>query len=132
MAEPIDLTVEILKQIRDGVLESKAEIVSLRNELSYRIDATNARLDATNERLDATNERLDATNERLDATNERLESLGAELRAELKDLKQTVMRVARISHETLGVSLDGSSRMDTLEGRVGTLEAQMRGLNEGR
>jgi hypothetical protein len=42
-----NLTVEILKQIRDGVR------------------ATNARLDGTNARLDETNERLDTTGEEL-------------------------------------------------------------------
>ncbi len=43
-----ELTIEILKQIRD---EAKR---------------TNERLDTTNERLDTTNERLKTTNERLD------------------------------------------------------------------
>jgi predicted nucleic acid-binding Zn-ribbon protein len=52
--EPMNLTVRVLKQIRDEVRR-------------------------TNDRLDATNERLDATNERLDATNERLEQMHAGL-----------------------------------------------------
>lgn len=47
-----DLTVEILREIRD-------EIRSTRVDLGSRIDATNQRLDATNQGLDATNERLD-------------------------------------------------------------------------
>jgi methyl-accepting chemotaxis protein len=46
-----DLTTEILKQIRDGILD-------LRQDFNERLDQTNARLDQTNERLDQTNTRL--------------------------------------------------------------------------
>lgn len=42
---PTDLTVQILREIRD-------EIVSTRDALGARIDETNARLDQTNARLD--------------------------------------------------------------------------------
>lgn len=45
MTELNDLTVEILKQIRD-------EIRLTRTDLSERIDQTNSRLDQTNSRLD--------------------------------------------------------------------------------
>ena len=43
-----DLTVEILRDIRDGV-----------NQTNSRLDQTNSRLDQTNSRLDQTNDRLD-------------------------------------------------------------------------
>jgi hypothetical protein len=46
-----DLTVTILREIRD-------EIRTTRTELSAQIGQTNERLDSTNERLDVTNERL--------------------------------------------------------------------------
>jgi archaellum component FlaC len=39
-----DLTVEILREIRDGIQE-------LREDFNARLDQTNARLDQTNERL---------------------------------------------------------------------------------
>lgn len=48
-----DLTLEVLKQIRD-------EIIGTRRDLGARIDQTNERLDQTNERLDSTNHRLSA------------------------------------------------------------------------
>lgn len=51
MAELSDLTVEILKQIRD-------EIRATRTDLSERIDQTNSRLDQTNSRLDKVEETL--------------------------------------------------------------------------
>ncbi len=53
MPKAQDLTVEILKQIRD-------ELVATRTDLGARIDQTNQRLDQANERLDQTNERLSA------------------------------------------------------------------------
>jgi chromosome segregation ATPase len=46
-----DLTLAVLREIRD-------ELKSTRADLSSRIDQTNERLDQTNERLDQTNERL--------------------------------------------------------------------------
>ena len=47
-----DLTVEILREIRDGIHE-------LRDDFNARLDQTNARLDQTNARLDQTNVRLE-------------------------------------------------------------------------
>jgi methyl-accepting chemotaxis protein len=47
-----DVTVEILRQIRDG-------ITSLQEGFNSRLDQTNSRLDQTNSRLDQTNSRLE-------------------------------------------------------------------------
>lgn len=52
MADVQDLTIEILKQIRDGVAQTNARLDQTREELSAKIDQTNARLDQTNARLD--------------------------------------------------------------------------------
>ena len=46
-----DLTIEILREIRDG-------IGALREDFNERLDQTNQRLDQTNQRLDQSNERL--------------------------------------------------------------------------
>ncbi len=46
--QPSDVTIEILKSIRDEVRQTNA-----------RLDQTNARLDQTNARLDLTNERVE-------------------------------------------------------------------------
>ncbi len=53
MPEPHDLTVEILKQIRD-------ELITTRTDLGARLDTLGARVDTTNSRLDETNSRLTA------------------------------------------------------------------------
>jgi methyl-accepting chemotaxis protein len=47
-----DLTIEILREIRDGIRD-------LRGDFNARLDQTNARLDQTNARLDQTNARLE-------------------------------------------------------------------------
>ncbi len=49
-----NLTIEILKEIRDEIRKTNA-----------RLDQTNARLDQTNSRLDQTNVRLDQSREEL-------------------------------------------------------------------
>jgi hypothetical protein len=68
-----EITVEILKQIRDG-------ITSMHGDFAERLDKLredfNERVDATNERLDATNERLDGNNQRLDRVEQGLIDLG--------------------------------------------------------
>lgn len=46
-----ELTIEILREIRDGIRD-------LRTDFMQRLDETNARLDQTNSRLDQTNSRL--------------------------------------------------------------------------
>lgn len=56
-----NLTVEILRDIRDGVQQTNT-----------RLDQTNTRLDQTNARLDRMGEELNA---RLDQTNDRLDAL---------------------------------------------------------
>jgi len=47
-----DLTVEILKQIRDGITSLKVDVNERLDGLSGRIDETNQRLDQTNVRLE--------------------------------------------------------------------------------
>jgi len=61
-----DLTIEILKQIRDGIKELREDF--------------NQRLDQTNERLDQTNERLDQNNSRLGRVEQGLNDLGKFMR----------------------------------------------------
>ena len=66
-----DLTVAILREIRD-------EIRSTRTELGAAIGETNSRLDQTNSRLDSTNSRLDQTNARLERVEDALKDLAAQ------------------------------------------------------
>ena len=50
----LDLTTELLTQIRDGMQELRSELRDTRADLSARIDQTQVRLDQTNARLEQT------------------------------------------------------------------------------
>ena len=96
-----DLTVEILKQIRDGVT------------------SIGQRLDQTNVRLDETNVRLGQTNDRLGRVEQGLTDLGKFMRTIALDQE----RHERFHHvhveklETDVRALEG--RVEKLEGRTG-------------
>ena len=95
-----DLTIEILREIRDG-------ISGLRTEFIERLDQTNARLDQANARLDQTNLRLGNVEQGLNdlgkfmrqialdqAKHERFHSHHVEiLEEDVKDLKFRVERL---------------------------------------
>jgi chromosome segregation ATPase len=78
-----DLTIEILKQIRDAAYETNARLDRTRTEILGKLDETNSRIDQTNIRLDLTRteflEKLDQTrgelSEKIDGTNARLDRL---------------------------------------------------------
>jgi cob(I)alamin adenosyltransferase len=95
-----DLTIEILREIRDGIRE-------LRDDFNARLDQTNARLDQTNEQLGHTNSRLERVEHGLNdlgrfmrqialdqAKHERFHSHHVErLEADVTDLKGRVQRL---------------------------------------
>jgi cell division protein FtsB len=115
MADDIaNLTVEILKQIRDGV------------------HRTNERLDQTNQRLDQTNERLEQgfaeTNRRLS----KLEEHAIETNKRLATVENVLMQHGRIVDGVRHTSLEDLNRFDVLEGRVASLEAEMHALRNGQ
>jgi chromosome segregation ATPase len=94
-----DVTVEILKDIRD-------EIRGMRGD-------TNERLDATNKRLDAANDRLDTTNHRLDMVETTLLDLAQQQRFVVRYTKVLSERDSRID-----------VRVTELETRVDKLESK--------
>ncbi|MCA9596717.1 MAG: hypothetical protein KC776_25545 [Myxococcales bacterium] len=51
--EPHDITIEILKSIRDEVRQTNSRLDEVRDELSGRISETNVRLDEMREELSA-------------------------------------------------------------------------------
>lgn len=102
-----DLTVEILKQIRD-------ELITTRTDLGSRIDQTNARLDQTNERLDQTNERLDQTNERLSAVADTLLELAGQQRFVVRHLSALTERDRRLEADVDELR----TRVDAIEKRI--------------
>jgi len=56
--EPTDITIEILRGIRDEVKQTNSRLDAMREELSGRIDSTNTRIDSTNTRLDSLRDEL--------------------------------------------------------------------------
>ncbi|MBI5478239.1 MAG: hypothetical protein HY906_05245 [Deltaproteobacteria bacterium] len=89
-----DLTIEILKEIRDGVRETNA-----------RIDQTNERLETMRTELST---RIDATNTRMDAVEKVLHELAGQFVFIAKYVRHTARRQG--------------ARIDALETRVGKLE----------
>jgi predicted nucleic acid-binding Zn-ribbon protein len=49
--DPTDVTVAILREIRDEIRETNERLDRTRNELGARIDQTNERLDQNNQRI---------------------------------------------------------------------------------
>jgi septal ring factor EnvC (AmiA/AmiB activator) len=88
MPKPVDLTVQVLKEIRDEVKK------------------TNARLDQTNARLDQTNARLDQTNEEVHAMKEELS----------RRIVESELRTATAITELAGTVRDLTSRGEVREG----------------
>jgi predicted nuclease with TOPRIM domain len=67
-SSPANLTVEILKQIRDEVRGVKAA----QEQTNQRLDVVTERLDVVTDRLDTLTGRVDTLTERVDATNAQL------------------------------------------------------------
>jgi hypothetical protein len=104
MAKTSDITVEILKQIRDGV------------------HATNVRLDGVTERLDGVTERLDGVTERLERVEKRQTETEIRLATELVAVASAVgsLRDAILEDRQLrGQVADHESRLRHLERRTG-------------
>ena len=94
-----DITVEILKEIRDEIRGVRGEVRELHAD--------------TNQRLDATNQRLDANNQRLDLVETTL--------LDLAEQQRFVVRYTRTISER-GTSLE--PRVSALETRVEKLESK--------
>jgi two-component system CheB/CheR fusion protein len=119
LVEPSDITVEILKSIRDEIRKT--------NE---RLDGTNERLESTNQRLDGTNERLESTNQRLDGTNERLDRLERrQTEAEVRVASEltAVAHAVRDLRDILLDRLDLRDEVKALERRLAELERRVGG-----
>ncbi len=104
-----DLTVEILKGIRDEMREMRmAQTTTNAHLTALKVgqDATNERLDETNRRLDQTNRRLGGTNDRLDHLAEgqvRLATSMADTNERLGDLVRSVDQLSgRIDNVLIG------------------------------
>jgi hypothetical protein len=105
-----DITVGILRGIRD-------EIRGMRSDTNERLDRMNERIDVTNQRLDVTIDRLDVTIGRIDIAVERLDVV----ESTLLDLVEQQRFVVRYTKAT-------SERESRLEPRVINLEARVEKL----
>jgi len=106
-----DITIEILKTIRDEARET-------RRAFTERFDAVDQRFDVLEERVHLTSQRLDITNERLGLVESTLLTLARRQRS--------MGKVLKASMDAAGAAVAGVSRLDTrvtnLEERVGRLE----------
>ena len=105
-----DLTIEILKQIRDEIRGTNERLEELRADTNLRFEEVNHRLDGMNQRMDMMNQRLDLHGrsivkliDEVKGTNERLDNFltGAHGKAHqvLEDRMESVeARVERLEH----------------------------------
>ncbi len=101
-----DLTVSILREIRDAV-------VAVNQNLSARIDGVSTRLDSVSSRLDGVSSRIDTLTEHLDQRFGVVETT-------LKDLSGQLVLVTRyLKHRTEVDIEDLRQRVTRLEAKVG-------------
>ncbi len=84
--ESTDVTIEVLKGIRQ-------EIHGLRGDSNERFDAMNRRIDGTNERIDTTNERLDTLTRRVVESEIRTSTAITDLAGTVREMT-SVLRTA--------------------------------------
>lgn len=106
---PTDLTIEILKQIRDETAATRAELVATRTELGARIDAVRTELGA---RVDAVRTELGARADVVEAT---LTELASQQRFVVRHLATLTRHDRRLGDEVDELR----TRVDALEERVG-------------
>ncbi len=104
MDDAANLTLEVLKQIRDEARK------------------TNERIDQTNQRLDQTNQRLDQTNQRLDRLERRQNEAETRLATELLAVVGAIHEL----RDTIKDQLEVKKRVDDHERRLTLLEQQKR------
>jgi len=117
-----DITIEILKSIRDEARETKKAFEALFDAMDRRFDAMDGRFDSMDGRFDAMDRRFDTLEERVDLTSQRLDITNERLGV----VESTLLTLARRQRATIkylqGARLDG--RVTDLEARVGRLETR--------
>jgi chromosome segregation ATPase len=109
MSDPSDLTIHVLRQIRD-------EIVTTRTELGTRIDGVptelGARIDSLGEHLGG---RIDETNERVERVEHTLLDLAEQQRFIVRHLKTLSERDRRLEDDITEIP----GRLDVVEKKLG-------------
>jgi chromosome segregation ATPase len=115
-----DITIEILKTIREEARETKRALEERFDGMDQRFDGMEQRFDGMDQRFDVVEERLALTNQRLDITNERL----GVVESTLLTLARRQRSMAKVLKATAaqGAPLDG--RVTSLEARVGRPESR--------
>jgi uncharacterized coiled-coil DUF342 family protein len=118
--EPTDLTVEILKGIRDEVHTTNERLDGLRTEVNEGLDGLRTEV---NEGLDGLRTEVHTTNERLDGlrteVNEGLDGLRTEMHERLGETNE---RLEGLADEVQGLRADTVQRFDEANDRFGRLE----------
>ena len=107
MSDTADLTIQVLRQIRD-------EIVTTRTDLGARIERTNERIERTNERIDRTNERIDENNQRTARIEHTLLDLAEQQRFVVRHLKTLTERDRRLEEDITEIR----GRLDVVEKKL--------------
>lgn len=112
MAGP-DITIEILKEIRDTARATSAGLDSLEGTFNRRFDVMGERLEVVTDRLTVVTDRLDVMSDRLDLVETTLLDVVRESRATSRYL-----RILGRQHADL------EPRLSALESRVDKLESK--------
>ena len=120
-----DITIEILKNIRDEARETKREFQEQFAAMDQQFAAMGQRFDAMDQRFDTLEERVDLTSQRLDITNDRLGVVESTLLT-LARRQRSMNKLLKVTAEAAATAVAGVSRLDVrvtdLEARVGRLE----------
>ena len=113
-----DITIEIMKAIREDVRQTSDEVRQTRQEMEQRFDGVEQRFDGVDQRFDTMEERIALTNQRLDIANERL--------GVVESTMLTLARRQRTANKAFKATVEHRTRLDLrvtdLEARVGRLE----------
>jgi chromosome segregation ATPase len=141
----VDLTIELLKQIRDGVHGTNARLDETKAELSARIDETrtelSARIDETRTELSARIDRtrteflealwsMDARIERLDARVESLDARVESLDARVESLDARVEKIDHRFAESIGIMRALTDKDDRLAAELADLRRRVEALED--
>ncbi len=110
MTDAAELTIHILREIRDGIGQTNSRL----DQTITRLDQTVERLDQTVERLDQSIERQDGTNSRLDHVEACLVDLAEQQRFVVRHLQALTARDRRLEEEVDALKV----RVDDLDRRV--------------
>jgi chromosome segregation ATPase len=118
-AKKTDLTVEILKDIRQELRQTNTRLDAVREELGARIEALGASLGA---RIDDTNARLDETNTRLDSVARRVVESEIRTATTITDLAHNVHDLTAY----LRAQGDLRPRVERCERDIADIQAKLR------